>query len=207
MSGSAQTVGSVVALWRYPVKSMMGEELNASEVAEVGLLGDRAYALVDSTDGKVASAKNPRKWPTLFDCRAALADAPKPGKTVPPVRIVLPDGTIVSGEQLAIRSSQRCSSVRSHLRQPSASIGRGLNPQWAPMGGRQRQRSTGLSVTRNHRQICPPDIHRFRRNARHRPCGFARPDRHRAGGGRIEDAEGRLHAHGTSTCLVVSRKP
>ena len=25
--------------------------------------------------------------------------------------------------------------------------------------------------------------------------------------GRIEDAEGRLHAHGTSTCLVVRRKP
>ena len=25
--------------------------------------------------------------------------------------------------------------------------------------------------------------------------------------GRIEDAQGRLHAHGTSTCLVVSRKP
>jgi uncharacterized protein (TIGR00369 family) len=25
--------------------------------------------------------------------------------------------------------------------------------------------------------------------------------------GRVEDAEGRLHAHGTSTCLVVSRKP
>jgi uncharacterized protein (TIGR00369 family) len=25
--------------------------------------------------------------------------------------------------------------------------------------------------------------------------------------GRIEDAEGRLHAHGTSTCLVVSRTP
>ena len=102
MSGSAQMVGSVVALWRYPVKSMMGEELNASEVAEVGLLGDRAYALVDSTDGKVASAKNPRKWPTLFDCRAALADAPKPGKTMPPVRIVLPDGTIASSEQLDV---------------------------------------------------------------------------------------------------------
>jgi uncharacterized protein (TIGR00369 family) len=25
--------------------------------------------------------------------------------------------------------------------------------------------------------------------------------------GRIEDAQGRLHAHGTSTCLIVSRKP
>ena len=40
-------VGSVVALWRYPVKSMMGEELNATDVTERGLLGDRAYALVD----------------------------------------------------------------------------------------------------------------------------------------------------------------
>jgi hypothetical protein len=30
-SGAGQTrAGSVVALWRYPVKSMMGEELNAA---------------------------------------------------------------------------------------------------------------------------------------------------------------------------------
>src|ERR1700757_795971 len=92
-------VGSVVSLWRYPVKSMMGEELNATEVTKVGLLGDRAYALVDTSDGKVASAKNPRKWPQLFDFRAALADAPRTGVRVPPVRITLPDGTIVNSEQ------------------------------------------------------------------------------------------------------------
>src|SRR6266536_6702428 len=62
MANAAPTeVGSVVALWRYPVKSMMGEELNASELGEGGLLGDRAYALVDRSDGKVATAKNPRK--------------------------------------------------------------------------------------------------------------------------------------------------
>ena len=96
----AQTVlGSVVSLWRYPVKSMMGEELNASEVTRGGLLGDRVYALVDTTDGKVASAKNPRKWPKLFDFRAAFADAPTPGGKVPPVRITLPDGTIVNSDQ------------------------------------------------------------------------------------------------------------
>jgi uncharacterized protein YcbX len=35
-------LGSVVSLWRYPVKSMMGEELNATEITERGLLGDRA---------------------------------------------------------------------------------------------------------------------------------------------------------------------
>src|SRR5712664_2473200 len=95
-----QTVlGSIVSLWRYPVKSMLGEELNAAEVTKRGLLGDRAYALVDSADGKVASAKNPRKWPQLFDCRAALADVPRAGVKAPPVRVTLPDGTIVNSGQ------------------------------------------------------------------------------------------------------------
>jgi uncharacterized protein YcbX len=41
-----RVVGSIVSLWRYPVKSMMGEELNAAEVSNAGLVGDRAYALV-----------------------------------------------------------------------------------------------------------------------------------------------------------------
>ena len=94
-----QTVlGSIVSLWRYPVKSMLGEELNAAEVTKCGLLGDRAYALVDNADGKVASAKNPRKWPQMFDCRAALTDIPRAG-VEPLVRITLPDGTIVNSEQ------------------------------------------------------------------------------------------------------------
>jgi MOSC domain-containing protein len=54
MSYTAQTeLGSVVSLWRYPVKSMMGEELNATEVTERGLLGDRAYALVDKSSPSV----------------------------------------------------------------------------------------------------------------------------------------------------------
>ena len=100
MSHSAHVaLGSVASLWRYPVKSMMGEELNAAEITERGLLGDRAYALVDSSDGKVASAKNPRKWPQLFDFRAAFVDTPRPGGKMPPVRITLPDATVVTSEQ------------------------------------------------------------------------------------------------------------
>jgi uncharacterized protein YcbX len=78
---------------------MMGEELNAAGITERGLLGDRAYALVDSSDGKVASAKNPRKWSQLFDFRAAFVDPPRPGANVPPVRITLPDGAVVTSEQ------------------------------------------------------------------------------------------------------------
>jgi len=89
---------SVVSLWRYPVKSMMGEELNATEVTERGLLGDRAYALVDSSDGKVATAKNPRKWPRLFEFRATFIEPPRAAAKVPPVRIALPDGTTVTSD-------------------------------------------------------------------------------------------------------------
>jgi uncharacterized protein len=92
-------IGAVVSLWRHPVKSMMGEELNATEVTERGLLGDRAYALVDSSDGKVASAKNPGKWPNLFDFRAAFIEPPRISANVPPVRITLPDGTIATSRQ------------------------------------------------------------------------------------------------------------
>ena len=91
--------GSVVSLWRYPVKSMMGEELNATYVTERGLLGDRAYALIDPSNGKIASAKNPRKWGKLFDFRAAFGEPPSTGEKIPPLRITLPDGTMVTSEQ------------------------------------------------------------------------------------------------------------
>jgi uncharacterized protein YcbX len=91
--------GSVASLWRYPIKSMLGEELTATEVTERGLLGDRAYALVDSVDGKAATAKNPKKWPTLFGFRAAFIEPPRPGANLPPVRITLPDGTSATNQQ------------------------------------------------------------------------------------------------------------
>lgn len=90
-------IGSIVSIWRYPVKSMQGEELNAGLLTDRGILGDRAFALVDDADGKVASAKNPRKWPNLFDFRARYADAPLSGKPLPSVRITLPDGSEVDG--------------------------------------------------------------------------------------------------------------
>jgi MOSC domain-containing protein len=92
-------VGEVKELWRYPVKSMMGEQLPATEVTESGLLGDRAYALRDTSDGKIATAKNPRKWPNLFDYGAALTGAATAGEKLPPARITLSDGTTISTEE------------------------------------------------------------------------------------------------------------
>ncbi|BCA56466.1 molybdenum cofactor biosysynthesis protein [Nitrospira sp. KM1] len=88
--------GTVITLYRYPVKSMRGEELAAAELTAYGVLGDRAYALIDSADGKAATAKNPGKWPLMFAFRAEFSQPPKNGTALPAVRITLPDGSTVS---------------------------------------------------------------------------------------------------------------
>ena len=93
MDQAQNSIGKVVSIWRYPVKSMIGEELNSSCVTERGLIGDRVYAVIDQETGKVASAKNPVKWGKLFDFRAAFIDSLQTVENIPPVRITLPDGS------------------------------------------------------------------------------------------------------------------
>ena len=95
-------VGSVISLRRYPVKSMMGEELEAAYLNGSGLLGDRAYAVIDCATGKVASAKNPRKWPTLFGFKASYCAPPRPETAIPPVTITLPDGASIRSDSLEV---------------------------------------------------------------------------------------------------------
>ena len=117
--------GKVVSIWRYPVKSMMGEELNSSYVTERGLIGDRTYALIDQKTGKVASAKNPRKWGKLFDFRAAVIDSPQVAENIPAIRITFPDGTHIFSEQdetdhtLSIVLGREVRLMRASLDKPS----------------------------------------------------------------------------------------
>jgi uncharacterized protein YcbX len=89
---------NISELWRYPVKSMLGERRDRAEVTATGVAGDRAYAVIDGSDGKVASAKNPRKWRALLSCRAEFLEEPVPGEAPPPARITLPDGTVVTSD-------------------------------------------------------------------------------------------------------------
>jgi uncharacterized protein len=93
-----ESVGSIKALWRFPVKSMRGEKLEAADLTERGLVGDRAYALIDTETGKVMSAKTPRLGPNLLGCRAAFVDAPVTGDEHPPVLITFPDGASVRSD-------------------------------------------------------------------------------------------------------------
>lgn len=86
---------TVASIRRYPVKSMMGEELNAAAITKRGLAGDRAYSLVDLETGKLVNAKHPQKWPEMFAYRAQYVSPPVSPEDVPPVYITLPNGDVI----------------------------------------------------------------------------------------------------------------
>jgi uncharacterized protein YcbX len=95
---ASEPVGTIQALWRFPVKSMLGEELEEVDLNEGGIVGDRAYAIRDRETGKIASAKHPKVWPNLLGCRATFVESPGSGNGAPPAHIQLADGTSVMSD-------------------------------------------------------------------------------------------------------------
>lgn len=77
-------VGIVAGIYRYPVKSMRGESVTEAVLTERGIAGDRAYALLDTETGRIASAHHPRIWGGLLHCLACW-DGDR-------VTVTLPDG-------------------------------------------------------------------------------------------------------------------
>ncbi|CAN5479683.1 MOSC domain-containing protein [soil metagenome] len=98
------TAGTIQSIWRFPVKSMLGEEVSSAEVTERGLAGDRAYALISTETGKVGSAKNPQRWPNLFQFHATLPNSVSSATEIPPAQITCPDGARVTTDQADIDS-------------------------------------------------------------------------------------------------------
>ena len=93
------TTPFLASVWRYPVKSMMGEEINSAVITERGVLGDRAYALQDLETDKIVSAKNPKKWPEIFYFHARYAEPPVAEQALPAAWITLPDGSLLRSDQ------------------------------------------------------------------------------------------------------------
>jgi uncharacterized protein len=69
-AGPESTQMQVRTLYRYPVKSMLGESVGQLHVTAEGADGDRRLALIDATTGHLASAKQPRLWRVLLQCAA-----------------------------------------------------------------------------------------------------------------------------------------
>jgi hypothetical protein len=86
-------VGVVQALFRYPVKSMLGEQPSAVDIGLQGVIGDRAYALREAS-GRVVTAK---KWANMFEFCARYDTPPTPGELAP-LHITLPDGRTIDAQ-------------------------------------------------------------------------------------------------------------
>src|SRR5690349_19178260 len=86
---------SVGRLWHYPVKSMQGEEVSEIVLGPGGVVGDRAYGFLDVQSQKVVSAKRPKRYGALLECRARFLTPPQPGAAAPPVEVTFPDDAVV----------------------------------------------------------------------------------------------------------------
>ena len=85
-------------LWHYPVKSMQGEPTDEVVLGPGGVVGDRAYGFVDVEAGRLVSAKHPKRYGPILECRAAFTEPPQPNAELPPVRVTFPDGVTVDGD-------------------------------------------------------------------------------------------------------------
>jgi uncharacterized protein YcbX len=92
-------VGRVKEVWRYPLKSMAGERLEAAGVGGRGLWGDRGWALRDEEAGEIRGAKIS---PALMLCAARYRSEPSPEGAPPHADITLPDGTQTSTDDAKV---------------------------------------------------------------------------------------------------------
>lgn len=83
---------AVQELWRHPVKSMQGEQVDTVKVVGDGVAGDRAWGVIDTQTGKVLTG---RREPRLLLASARIDDSGAGGRGAPV--ITLPGGTTIEG--------------------------------------------------------------------------------------------------------------
>jgi uncharacterized protein YcbX len=84
----------VVGLWRYPVKSLQGEPIDAARVEEDGVLGDRRWGIHDQRTGRILTA---RRRPELLGA-SAFYDGDEPVIRLPDGRTVVGPGRRTDGQ-------------------------------------------------------------------------------------------------------------
>lgn len=92
-------IGTLGAIYRYPVRSMRGESLDEAFVARLGLVGDRAYGVVTPEEFEIASAsKSPRAWARLLEFEASYLETPRLDAVPPPIRLVRDRGAALRSD-------------------------------------------------------------------------------------------------------------
>lgn len=149
---------TVAALYRYPVKSMLGESLTSARIGTAGVVGDRAYAVLDDGTGDVASAKVPRRWAALLECSARFVAEPVEGAAPPPVEVTFPDGSVLRSDDPGLDTALSALFGRPVRLASSAPEGAGFEELWPGIDGlapqavidatRRREEETGEPISR-----------------------------------------------------------
>jgi uncharacterized protein YcbX len=87
---TAELVGEISEIWRYPVRSLRGERLEEVRVGEAGVAGDRALGVIDAETGQEAQVADGRAWHRLLELAAVFPDP----EVLTAAELTFPDGTL-----------------------------------------------------------------------------------------------------------------
>lgn len=104
-------VGTIKEIWRYPVKGMAGESLDSCGLGEMGLNGDRIWALRDTARREIQSCKF---RPQLLLCSARCRSDDAGDR----VDVFFPDGSVVGSDNAAIHTKLSALTGRTSTLEP-----------------------------------------------------------------------------------------
>jgi uncharacterized protein len=152
--------GELTRLFRWPVKSMRGEEIESARVASHGLAGDRAYALVDDDVDRAGRRLSARRVPGILDWSAAYPAGHEDAIDAadPPVPLVTaPYGRRFDLEDPALHAAL------------ASDLSRSVALRRAPMGEQDRPETLLVTFEATRRAVAeelgrPLELRRFRSN-------------------------------------------
>ncbi|MCO8128262.1 MOSC N-terminal beta barrel domain-containing protein [Acidimicrobiia bacterium EGI L10123] len=150
----------VTQLWRYPVKSMIGESLTAADIGPLGIDGDRQWGLVDRETGLVLTAR--RAPQLLFAEPVARGDG---------MAVRLPDGAVTDDDDVLsawvgrpVELRRPAPDERGHYAVEGAGLDDEAPERWeGPAGVWHDSTRTRLSIVAEE-ALGGRDVRRFRPN-------------------------------------------
>ena len=94
------TEHKIKGIYRYPVKSMQGQQIETAMLTPRGIPLDRGWAVKNERTGNIQGAK---RFAGLMQCTAQYLDGTDAG-LVPHVAITFPDGTVMNSDDDAINA-------------------------------------------------------------------------------------------------------
>jgi uncharacterized protein YcbX len=105
------TTARIAQIWRYPIKSMMGESIDQTSIGSFGVPGDRGWAVRDEVRGGIRGAK---KIPALMRCAARYLEEPG----ADPLALPAPEISLPAGDRFRADAADAAQRLGAMLETP-----------------------------------------------------------------------------------------